>query len=359
MSIWNLKPEPVIGIDISSTAVKLLELSYSGKKFKVETYAVEALSEKTVEDKKIIEIEKVGSIISRLVKRAKPKALHVAIAVAGPDVITKTITMEEGMLDVEMIELIREEPAQFLGEDIDEIHVDIQILGANEKEISRVDVLLAACRSETLEARITALELAGLKTRIVDVEKYALENAFLAVTKNDPEIDENEIIALVEVGATTTTMNVLGEQQIIYNHEEIFGGRQLTERIQERYELDYEQAEYSQRTGGEGLPDDYETEILNPFKDEIAQQISRMVQYYYSSSSYGKLSHILIAGGCASISNILEPISNKVGGHVTIVNPFVGMSIASRVNKTHLMNDAPALMIACGLALRNFDENKN
>lgn len=354
MSLFSLKPEPLIGIDISSTAVKLLELSQAGKGYKVESYTMEPLPEKAIEDRNIVEIEIVGDAISRAVKRAKPRAQHAAIAVAGPSVITKTITMDGGMSDEDMKEQIEEDPAQYLGQEIEEINLDFQIIGPNEKEPDRVDILLAACRSETLDQRIAAIEQGGLKAKVVDVEKYALENALIMVAHNDPEIDEDEIIALIEVGATTSTMSVLGEHKVVYTHEEMFGGKQLTEQIQAHYELSYEEANIAKRAGG--LPDDYETEILEPFKIEMAQQISHIIQYYYAQSSYGKLSHILIAGGCATIPGVIEHINNKVGGHVTIVNPFAQMSVASRVSKKSLMEDAPALMIACGLALRTFDE---
>ena len=356
MSLFSLKPDPVIGIDISSTAIKLLELSRAGKGYKVESYDMEPLPEKAVEDKNIVEIEFVGEAIGRAVKRANPRTQYAAVAVAGPTVITKVITMDGGMSDNDMREQIEADPVTYLGQNVeeDDVSFDFQVIGPNEKEPERVDILLAACRGETLEARKTVLELANLKPKVVDIEKYALENAFVMVARNDPEINEGETIALIEVGATTTTMNVLGDHKIVYAREEMFGGKQLTEQIQARYDLSYEEANLAKRNGG--LPDDYETDILEPFKMEMATEISRMVQYYYSSSSYGKLSHILIAGGCATIPGIIEHINNKVGGHVSIVNPFAGMSIASRVSKKALMNDAPALMIACGLALRTFDE---
>ncbi|MDM8557809.1 pilus assembly protein PilM [Candidatus Parabeggiatoa sp. HSG14] len=354
MSLFSLKPDPVVGIDISSTAVKLLELSKAGKGYKVESYAMEPLPENAVEDKNIAEVEIVGEAIDRAVKRAKPKAQFAALAVAGPTVITKTIQMDGGMTDEDIKEQIEGDPAPYLGQDIDDIHLDFQVIGPNEKEPERVDILLAACVSETLEARTTVIEIGGLKSKVVDIEKNALENAFLMVAQNDPEINEGETIALIEVGATTTTMNVLGEQTIVYVREEMFGGKQLTEQIQAQYGLSYEEANLAKRNGG--LPEDYESDILEPFKIEVAQQISRMVQYYYAASQYGKLSHILVAGGCASIQGIIEQINNRVGGHVSIVNPFAGMSVAPRVSKKALMSDAPALMIACGLALRTFDE---
>lgn len=356
MSIFSLKPDPVAGIDISSTAVKLLELSRAGKGYKVETYGIEPLPDKTIEDKNITEagIEIVGDAISRLIKRTSPRSQYVAVAVAGPAVITKIISMDGGMSDNDMKELIESDPTTYFGQELDEIKFDFQVIGPNEKEPERVDILLAAVRTETLEQRESVLELANLKAKVVDIEKYALENALVQTAQNDPEINDNEIIALVEVGATTTTINVLAEKKIVYTHEEMFGGRQLTEQIQGYYGLSYEEANLAKRNGG--LPEDYETAVLQPFKDDMAQQISRMVQFYYAAASYGTLSHVLIAGGCASIPGIIDDVNNKVGGHVSIINPFVGMSIASRVSKKALMNDAPALMIAYGLALRTFDE---
>jgi len=353
MSIFSLKPDPVIGVDISSTAIKLLELSKAGKGYKVESYAIETLPEKAMEDKNINEVEQVGDAIGLAVKRAKPKTLNAAVAVAGPAVITKIITMDKGMSAKDMKEQIESDPATYLGQDIEDVHLDFLEIGDNEQEPEdRIDLSLVACRTETIEALQTALEVGGLKTLIVDIEKYALENAFVMTAKHDPQIKENEIIALIEVGATTTTMSVLGEQKVVYTHEEMFGGKQLTEQIQAQYELSYEEADNAQR---QGLPDDYQTELLEPFEVEMAQQINRMVQYYYSTSSYGKLSHILIAGGCAS-PGIVKQVNDKVGGRVTIINPLASMSVATRVGKRALMNDAPALMTACGLALRTFDE---
>jgi type IV pilus assembly protein PilM len=357
MSLFSLKPDPLVGIDISSTAIKLLELSRAGKGYRVESYAMEPLPENTVQDKNIDsdKVEIVSEAIDRAVKRAKPKAQHAAIAVAGTAVITKIITMDGGLSDDDMREQIESEQTSYLGiSDDDEVNFDFQEIGPNEREPDRSDILLAACFSETLDTRVTALELSSLKAKVVDIEKYALENALTMVVQNDPEIQSGETIAFIEVGATTTIMNILGDQKIVYTQEEMFGGKQLTEQIQSRYELTYEEANLAKRNGG--LSEDYETDLLEPFKDEVAQQISRMVQFYYAQSSYGKLSHILIAGGCASIPGLVEQVNNKVGGHVSIINPFASMSIASRISKKDLINDAPALMIACGLALRTFDE---
>lgn len=354
--LFSLKPPPVVGIDIGSTSVKLLELGRSGSSYRVESYGVEPLPEKAVEDKNILELEIVGEAIQRLVKRASPKAEHAAVAVAGPAVITKVVTMDMGMPDNDIKADL--EGGNYIDIPPEELNLDFEIIGPNEKEPdSRIDVLMVASRSEVVESRTTCLEMADLKTRIVDIEKYVVENAFKLIVENDPELNQEDTIALVEVGATTTTINVMGELEIIFTREELFGGKRLTEEIQNLYSLSYDEANLAKRSGE--LPENYETDILEPFRDDLAQQISRMVQYYYSmevSSKYAKLSHILISGGCASIPGIVEKISNKVGGHVSLANPFTFMAPpAAKVDKKLLMSDAPALIIACGLALRNFD----
>lgn len=358
MSIFSLKPDPVVGIDISSTAVKLLEFRRSDQGIQVESYDMEYLPNGTIRDKDIEDVESVGTAIRRLVNRAKPRALHAAVAVTGPTVITKVIQMEEGLSDETIKEKIDLEPAQYLGQDIEEIDFDFQKIGSNEKEENRVDILLAASRHETIEKRTTAIEMGGLKTKIVDIEKYALENALIMIAQNDPDIDEGDTVALIEVGATTTSISVLGEQggqpKIVFTHEELFGGQQLTEQIQIRYDLNHEEANLAKHNNS--LVPDYFTTILKPFKNDMVQQIQMMVQYYDARSNYGKLSHILIAGGCASIPDIIKEVDHKVGGQIKIVNPFVSMSYSKRVSEKALQKNAPTLMIACGLALRTFDE---
>jgi len=357
MSIFSLKPEPVVGIDISSTAVKLLELSRTGRGFRVESYAMEPLPEKSVEDKNIIELESVGAAVERVVKRAKPRTQYAAVAVAGPTVITKVITMEGGLSDQEIKEQIGADPAQYFGRDSEGIEFDFETLGPNEKEEERVDILLTASLHETIDGRVAVLDMGGLKAHIVDTEKSALEKALIRIAQNDEEIDDGDTVALIEVGATTSSLSVLGEKNgkpaIVFSHDGTFGGQQLTEEIQNRYELSYEEANLAKRNNT--LDPDYFHTILEPFKDEMAQEASRMIQHYYNQSDYGKLSHVLIAGGCASIDGIVEQVSNKVAGYVKIVDPFASMSCARRINQTALKKDAPALMLACGLALRSFD----
>jgi type IV pilus assembly protein PilM len=343
----------ILGLDISTTAVKLLELSKSGDRYRVESYAVEPLPPNSVIEKNISDVDAVGEAIRRAVKRSGSKAKYAAAAVAGSAVITKVISMPGNLSDDEMESQLELEADQYIPYPLEEVHLDFQNLGPSDNDPTRVDVLLAASRSENVDVRVAAIELAGLTAKVIDVEAYAMENAFGLIAAQLPERGVDKTIAVVDIGATMTTLNVLHDLKTIYTREQVFGGKQLTEEIQRRYGLSYEEAGMAKRQGG--LPDNYIPEVLEPFKEAMAQQVSRSLQFFFSSSQFNNIDQIVLAGGSASISGVDELIEAKLGVSTTVANPFTNMSIAHRIKAQVLSNDAPALMIACGLALRSFD----
>lgn len=364
MGLFSRKSPPLVGVDISSTAIKLLELSRvgrGGKSYRVESYAAEPLPEGLVVDKAITDVEAVGEAMQRLIHSAKPKTNLAAVAVGGSAVITKVIQMQSGQSEEELEESVNLEADQYIPYAMEDVMMDFTVIGPNEKNPEEeVDVMLAASKSDNVDNRIAVLEMGNLTPKVVDIELFALENAFTLMAQNDPEIDSEDTIALVDVGATTMTFSVLRNLSIDYTREHNFGGNQLTEQMQHRFGLSYKEAVNAKRQGSSAFEDrsiyeTYESELLEPFKEAMAQEISRALQFYYSSSTAGTIGHIVLAGGCASIPGIVELVHEKIGGHVTIANPFASMSVASNVKKKALMNDAPGLMIACGLALRSFD----
>ena len=351
-SLFSKKQPPVLGLDISSTAVKLLELSQSGGRYRVESYAVEPLPLNSVIEKNISDVEAVGEAIRRAVKRSGTKTRNAAVAVAGSAVITKVISMPATLSDDEMASQIELEADQYIPYPLEEVNIDFEIIGSSGKDDDRVDVLLAASRSENVDVRIAACEIGGLKASVVDVEAYAMENAFDLLADQIPDSGVDKTVAIVDIGATMTTLSVLHDSKIIYTREQVFGGKQLTEEIQRRYGLSYEEAGMAKRQGG--LPDNYVPEVLEPFKEAMAQQVSRSLQFFFSSSQYNSVDHIILAGGSASIPGVDELIEGKLGTNTTVANPFANMSLSSRIKAQTLSNDAPALMISCGLALRSF-----
>jgi type IV pilus assembly protein PilM len=344
----------VLGLDISSTAVKLLELGQSGSRYRVESYAVVPLPPHAVVEKSIADVEAVGAAIERAVKRSGTRLKHAAVAVAGSAVITKIISMPATLSENEMENQIRMEADQYIPYPMEEVNLDFQILGVSEKSADTVDVLLAASRSENVDVRVAALELGGLTCKVVDVEAFALEAAFGLFGSQLPDGGVSKTIAVADVGATMTTLNVLHDFKIIYTREQVFGGKQLTEEIQRRYGLSYEEAGMAKKQGG--LPDNYQAEVLDPFKETMAQQVSRSLQFFFSSSQYNNVDHMVLAGGCSSIPNIDELIAEKIGTGTMVANPFANMALSSQVKPQALSGDAPALMIACGLAMRSFKE---
>ena len=354
LPLFKRTKSALLGLDISSTAVKLLELSQSGPRYKVESYAVVPLPPHAVVEKNIADVEAVGSAVSRAVKLSRTRSKHVAVAVAGSAVITKVITMPASLTDAELAAQIELEADQYIPYPMEEVNMDFEVLGPSEKKAESVDVLLAASRSENVDVRVAAVELGGLSAKIVDVEAYAMETAFVLLGQQLPDAGKDKTVAVVDVGATMTTLNVLHDSKIIYTREQVFGGKQLTEEIQRRYALSYEEAGMAKKQGG--LPDNYVPEVLNPFKEAMAQQVSRSLQFFFSSSQYNSVDHIVLAGGCASILGIDELIEAKLGTSTSIANPFASMSLGSKIKAQSLSADAPALMISCGLAMRSFNQ---
>jgi type IV pilus assembly protein PilM len=344
---------PLLGLDISSTAVKLLELSRGGSRYRVESYAVEPLPPNSVVEKNITDVDAVGEAIRRAVKRSGTRTRDVAAAIAGSSVITKVVPMPAGLSEDDMEGQIELEADQYVPYPLEEVNLDFEVLGASEKNPDTLDVLLAACRSENVELRSAAIETGGLHTRIMDVESFASENAFALLTDQLPDQGVEKTVAVIDIGATMTTLNVMHDLKSIYTRDTVFGGKQLTEEIMRRYGLSYEEAGMAKRQGG--LPENYQADVLEPFKEAMTQQTSRSLQFFYSSSAHNKVDHIVLAGGSASIPGIDEMIQDKLGVETSIANPFASMSLSARVKPQTLSNDAPALLIACGLALRSFD----
>jgi type IV pilus assembly protein PilM len=247
---------------------------------------------------------------------------------------------------------IRIEADQYIPYPLEEVALDWEIQGPSEIA-GNVDVLLAACRLENVELRKDALEIGSLETGVVDIEAFCTERAYSLIQSQLDDSDDIETVAVVDVGATMTTLSVLHQGKTIYTREQLFGGKQLTEEIMRRYGLSEEEATRAKLDGG--LPDDYESEVLDPFRDSVVQQISRSLQFFYSSSQYNDVDYIILAGGTSSIIGLDQLTQEKLGISAVVANPFVDMTLSQKVNASMLNNDAPSLMIACGLAMRSFD----
>lgn len=352
MGLFSTKAPPLVGVDISSTAVKLLQLTSAGGRYRVEHYAVEPLPPNAVVEKNIVEVEAVGEAIRRAVQRSGVKTRFAAAAVSGSAVITKILPMPADLSEDDLEGQIQAEANQYIPYPLEEVSIDFEVLGPVKDNPDMVNVLVAASRTENVDLRSAALNLGGLTARIIDVEAFAMENAFRLVADQLPQ-GRDGLVALVDIGATMTTLNVLRNQRSIYTREQVFGGKQLTDEVMRRYGLSYEEAGLAKRQGG--LPESYEIEVLEPFKEAMAQQVSRLLQFFFAGSEFNRVDQIVLAGGCASIIGVQELVEEQLGVPAIIASPMANMALSAKVQTQALAADAPSLMIACGLAMRSFD----
>jgi type IV pilus assembly protein PilM len=357
MLFFGRKKLTPVGLDISSTAIKLIELSQTtgdtASLFRVESCAIEPLPPNAVVEKKIINVQTVGETIGRAVARSGARARSAAAAVSGSAVITKVIPMSAALSDAEMEAQIQLEADQYVPYSLEEVNVDFDVMGPSDSGSDMVDVLLAASRRENVDDRVAALEIGGLTAAIIEVEAYAMESAYSLLLGSPFDEGAERTVAIADIGATTLTLHVLHDGQTLYTREQHFGGLQLVEEVQRRYGVP--RAEALRRVIEGGLPENYATEVLTPYKEALAQQIGRALQFFYSASTFNRVDQIILAGGSASIPGIDELVEARLGNATIVADPFVHMSLAPRIPASALERSAPALMIAVGLALRGFD----
>lgn len=346
------RPSPVVGVDISSSAVKVLELSLNDGRYRVESFAVAPLPQNAVVEKNIADTEVVAESLRLAHTRSRSKQKNAAVAVSGAAVITKVIEMSADLGEDVMESQITMEADQYIPYPLEEVALDFEILGPSERNEAMVEVLLAASRQENIDSRVEALELADLEAKVVDIEAFAMERTFSLIAEQF-ELNENSVVAIIDIGATVTTLSVIVDGETIYTREQLFGGRQLTEEIQRRYGVTYEEAGLAKKEGG--IADDYEEEVLLPFREAVVQQVNRALQFFFSASQYNMVDLVVLAGGVASTSGLADQVANELGTSAVVANPFANMEVAPGVDVLALNSDTPAMMIACGLALRSFD----
>ena len=351
LSLFNKKSKNLLGIDISSSSIKLLELSKHGDNYRVEHYASRPLPSGAVVEKNIANVEAVGEEILKLATIVKTKTTGAAVAVSGSSVIAKTIEMNASLSDLEMENQITVEADQYIPYSLDEVAIDFERQRPSRKNEGMVEVLLAACKKENVEMRVDALQMGGYEAMVVDIEAYAMERAFKLLCEQ-MDLSPDGIVAIMDVGATMTTIYILKGGVSIYTREQVFGGARLSNAIQGRYGLSPAEAEAAIVSGE--LPQSYEADVLDPFKEELTEQLSRSLQFFFSSSQYNDIDLIVLAGGAASTKGLAQMVQEALSTRTVVANPFAKMSLGSRVNKPQLKNDAASLLMACGLAMRGF-----
>ena len=353
------KAPPLLGVDISSSYIKMVEIAENGKgTYRIERYAIEPLAKDTVTDGNIANIEAAGEAMTRAWKTMNTRVKNVALALPAAAVITKKVLLSGNQREEDMEYQVQSEANQYIPFSLDEVNLDFQVLGPAPNaatDSNEVEVLIAASRKEKIEDRVAVAEAAGLKALVMDVESYAALTAFNVIKGSTSGIESKDVTAIVDIGAQNTRVTVMHEDQAVYSREQQLGGMQLTQDISRQFGMPIEDAEVAKKSGG--LPENYMSDVLQPFNEKLVMEITRALQFFFTSTQFNKVDHILLCGGCAMLDGLEEMVSTRTQTNTVIANPFANMALASRIKPRQLTLDAPALMVAFGLAMRRFDES--
>jgi type IV pilus assembly protein PilM len=350
LDLFKPKAPPLFGMDISSSSVKMVELVDGPR---VDRYCIEALPKDAVADGNITNLEAVVDTVQRGWKKLGTRTKNVALALPTAAVITKKIIVPAGLREEELELQVEGEANQYIPFALEEVNLDFQVVGPAPSGPEEVEVLIAASRKEKVDDRIAVAEASGLKALVMDVESYAMQASFELIQRQFPDDGKDQNVALVDIGGAVMNITVLRNDQGVYTREQAFGGAQLTQDIMRQYGMSQEEAETAKRAGG--LPDNYETEVLRPFMENAALEIQRAMQFFFTSTQYNSVEHIVLTGGSAVIPGLEDMVQQRTQVSTIVANPFASMQISPRVQLKKLVADAPSLMVACGLALRRFD----
>jgi len=352
-SLFSRQPAPMLGLDISSSSVKLVELGRDkAGNLVLERCAIVPLERGWITDGHIEKFDEVADAVRRLVKKSGTKTKNVAMALPPSAVITKKIILPGGMSDQELELQVETEANQYIPFPLDEVSLDFCIVGPSAASSGDIEVLIAASRREKVQDIQGLAEAAGLKPVIVDVESYASRLATGRLIENLPNKGAGSIVALFEVGALTTSMQVIRDDEVLYDRDQAFGGAQLTQLIVRQYGFSLEEAESKKRSGE--LPDDYESSVLRPFIESMVQEIGRALQFFFTSTPHNKVDYVMLAGGSAALPGLTAAVTQHTTFACNLVNPFEGMEIGDGVRLKKMTREAPSYLTSCGLALRRF-----
>ena len=352
-TLLGRKHAQMIGLDISSSSVKLVELSQTNTgDYVLERFASEPFEKGWIADGQIEKFDEVAEAVRKVVTKSGTRTKQVAMAMPQSAVITKKIMLPAGLREEEMELQVEAEANQYIPFSLDEVSLDFCVIGPSTTSAGDVEVLIAASRKDRVQDRQGLAEAAGLKPAILDIESHASRLAMQRLVAALPGEGKDALVALFEIGAENTSLKVLRDNELLYDRDQAFGGAQLTQLISRQYGFSFEEAETKKLAGD--LPEDFQNTILGPFVDSLSQEIGRALQYFFTSTPHHKVHYVMLAGGTATLPGLKDRVTELTGFASMVVNPFDGMKLGASVRESKLRREAPSYLTACGLAMRRF-----
>ncbi len=306
-----------------------------------------------IADGNIEKFDEIAEALRRLVRKAGTKTKNVALALPGSAVITRKINLPAGLGEDELELQVEAEAAQLIPFPLSDVALDFCVIGPSASAQGYVEVLVAAARKERVSDRQGLAEAAGLNPVIMDVEPYAARVVARRAIERLPNRGANLVVALFEIGSTSTALQVIRNDEMIYERDQPVGGQMLTQLIARQYGLSPEEAEQKKKTGT-GLPADYPQQVLQPFLDTLGQELGRALQFFFTSTPHNKVDHVLLSGGSASLPGVAQAVMAQTGFATSVLNPFDGMALPPHLPPARLAMEQTSYLVATGLALRRF-----
>lgn len=343
----------MLGIDLGTTSVKVLEFSRSGRSLVVERYGYEPLTPGVIIDHKIKDVEAVATSVRRAIKKSGSKAKRASVCVPSGNVITKLISIQSDLDERELESVVEMEADRVVPYSLDEVNIDFMPLGKSASNPGEDDVQIVVCRKTVVEDLVTVLGEVDIEPAIIDVDTFTLSRVHGLVNQGLVGAGARRTCALIDFGSNASRFMVFHNNQLVYNRDTAFGGRQLIDGINQKYGMPHDEAMIALRKGD--LPDSFKSEVMKPYVKSLVQEVLRSLQFFYSSSTYNSINELLITGGCAQIGNIEKIIEKRIEIPTAILNPFASTRIGSKIDKDRFRKDIPSLAIASGLALRGVE----
>ena len=342
------KKKNVIGLDIGSSSVKLVELREGKNGYKLQHLAISPLPPEAIVDGALMDSVTIIDTIRDLVS-STTKTRDVVTSVSGHSVIVKKITLPF-MTERELRDSINWEAERHIPFDINDVNLDFQILGAGSENPDLMDVILVAAKKDIINDYISVVMEAGLSPLVVDIDAFALEN----MVGINYDIDRDDMVAIVNVGASVTNITILKNNVSAFTRDVFKGGNQITEEIQRQLHVDYEEAEkmkvgQKSDSSSQGVVE----EVLKSASESLAVEIGNSIDFFQSTGTYQKISRLFLSGGGSKVKDFDGILQQQIGVPVEMANPFKRIEYSEKdFDLEYLRDIGPVMAVGVGLASR-------
>lgn len=351
--LFGSPKKDIVGIDIGSSAVKLVQLRESKGVYHLVSLGIAPLPPEAIVDGAIMDSGTVVEVINNLVQSQKLKTKSVATSISGHSVIIRKIQLPI-MTEEEMEASIQWEAEQYIPFEISEVNIDFQILGPDPNDPSQMNVILVAAKKDFVNDYVAVFNECGLTPIVMDIDCFSMENAFEA----NYESDDGEVVALVNMGGSAMNVNVLKEGVSVFTRDITVGGNMFNEELQKRLGLSDEDAE-NVKLGGvvDGVEKVAVDEVVSDATENLLQEVQRSLDFFSATSSDDKIQKVYITGGVSKSPRVKEMLAERLDMPVDLLDPFSQVVIDEKVFDSEYVDAiGPLMSVAVGLAMRRLGD---